>query len=50
MTAPFNFNPSVTEQIPQPHRGPLLSERSTRRWSPMTSPPIVGSHHAARGR
>ena len=36
MTAPFNFNSSVTEQIPQPHRGPLSL--------------ALGPHHAARGR
>jgi hypothetical protein len=36
MTAPLTVNPSVTAQIPQPHRGPL--------------PLILGSQHAARGR
>jgi hypothetical protein len=50
MTAPLMFNSSVTEQIPQQHRGPLLSEGSTRMWSPMTSSPILGLHDAVRGR
>jgi hypothetical protein len=50
MTASLMFNSSVTEQIPQPHRGPLLSDGSTRMWSPMTSSLILGSHDAVRGR
>jgi hypothetical protein len=36
MTAALMFNSAVTEQIPQACRGPLS--------------PILGSHHAARGR
>ena len=58
MTAPLMFNSSVTEQIPRPHRGPLLSDGSTRMWSPMTSriaamrcadgSPIVCSSQPAR--
>jgi hypothetical protein len=47
MTAPLLFNDSVTEQIPQPDRGPLSDPRM---WSPITSSPIPGSHDAVLGR
>jgi hypothetical protein len=50
MTAPLLFNSSVTEQIPLPHRGPLLSDGSTRMWSPIASSLILGSHYAVLGR
>ena len=50
MTAPLTFNSSVTEEIPHQHRRPLLSDGSTRMWSPITSSLIPGSHDAVLGR
>jgi hypothetical protein len=48
MTAPLPFKSFVTEQIPQPDRGPL-SDGSSRMWSPITSSPTPAPHDAALG-